>query len=109
MTRIRMRYAMVLMSAVSAVGVLFGASGTADASPTGCSAGGGGTYATAYCSGGSGGSYQAYAQCASYAIPGATFYKFVEGPWKATRSGQTSWAWCPVPYVVVFRGVGLRR
>lgn len=82
--------------------------GTASAAPTGCSKGGGGTYATAICSGGTG-SYQAYATCMNPTIPGATFYKFVEGPWKVARSGQTSTVGCPFLYVVSSRGVGIRN
>ncbi|MGN2639407.1 hypothetical protein ACTD5D_25225 [Nocardia takedensis] len=89
--------------AVSTVGA-----GSAAAAPTGCSTGGGGTYATARCTGGTG-SYQAYATCMNPTIPGATFYQFVEGPWKGAGSGETSTVWCPFLYVVQSRGVGIRN
>lgn len=94
---------LVVGAAVVAMG-----GGTASAAPTGCRAGGGGTYANALCTGGSG-SYQAYATCANPTIPGATFYKFVEGPWMRAGSGQTSTVWCPFLYVVDSRGVGIRN
>lgn len=80
----------------------------ASAAPTGCSTGGGGTYSTAYCSGGTG-YYQAYAVCANPAIPGATFYKFVQSGWVAAKSGKTALVWCPFLYVVSSRGVGLKN
>lgn len=95
----------VLMGAAA---VLSAGVGTANAAPNGCSTGGGGLYATAYCSGGTG-SYQAYATCMNPTIPGATFYKFVEGPWKRAKSGEKSTVWCPPLYVVSSRGVGLRN
>lgn len=79
----------------------------AQAAPTGCKAGGGGTYITATCSGGTGW-YQAYGVCASYAIPGATFYWFVESGWVKAKSGKTAWVWCGAG-TVTSRGVGIKK
>ncbi|WP_331764111.1 hypothetical protein OG225_43435 (plasmid) [Nocardia sp. NBC_01377] len=95
------------MVASAMIAVTVGA-GTATAAPTGCSKGGGNTYANAICTGGNG-SYQAYATCFNPTIPGATFYKFVEGPWKRAGSKETSTVWCPFLYVVESRGIGLRK
>ena len=107
----RMRTWLVSAAAVSAVActaLWSGSTGVAQAAPTGCSQGGGGVYATAICSAGNG-SYQAYATCMNPTIPGATFYKFVEGPWKRAGSRETSTVICPLLYVVSNRGVGLRN
>ncbi|MGC0363875.1 hypothetical protein ABH922_001859 [Rhodococcus sp. 27YEA15] len=99
----------VLAGAALSVAAVFSiGTGPASAAPTGCSPGGGGVYATAKCSGGNGW-YQAYAVCMNPAIPGATFYKFVEGPWKKAKSGETSTVWCPLLYVVSSRGVGVKN
>ena len=104
------RSALALAASAAIVGAAFwtGGTGTAMAAPSGCAKGGGGTYSTAICSGGNG-AYQAYATCFNPAIPGATFYKFVEGPWKRAGSRETSTVVCPFLFVVSSRGVGLRN
>jgi hypothetical protein len=80
--------------------------GPAAAAPTGCWAGGGGTYSTANCSGGTG-YYQAYAVCKQTYWP---FYSsFVQSDWKRAGSGQQAWVWCTFGYNVASRGVGLRN
>ncbi len=106
----RMRTRLVIAAVVSALActALWSDTGVAQAAPTGCSKGGGGVYATAICSGGNG-SYQAYATCMNPTIPGATFYKFVEGPWKRAGSRETSTVICPLLFVVSNRGIGLRN
>lgn len=79
-------------------------SATANAAPTGCKASGGGTYATAHCTGGSG-RYWAWANCQMANWP---YWKTtVHGSSKKARSGQTAWVWCPPPYLVIQRGVGV--
>lgn len=98
----------VASTAIASAMMLSVGASSASAAPTGCKTGGGGTYATAYCSGGTG-SYQAYARCFNPSIPGATFWKFVEGPWVAARSGKTASVSCPFLYVVDSRGVGIRN
>jgi hypothetical protein len=80
--------------------------GPAAAAPTGCYAGGGFTFTTAYCSGGTG-AYQAAAICQQSFWPYHS--KHVVSDWKAARSGQTPWAWCPLTYNVVARWVNLRN
>lgn len=97
-----------LAGVTAAVVTVTGGAGIAAAAPTGCSKGGGGTYATAICSGGNG-AYQAYATCMNPTIPGATFYKFIEGPWKRAGSRETSTVVCPFLFVVSNRGVGVRN
>lgn len=107
--KMRTRFASAAVAcAVVCTALWSGGTGVALAAPTGCSKGGGGVYATAVCSGGNG-SYQAYATCMNPTIPGATFYKFVEGPWKRAGSRETSTVICPFLYVVSNRGVGLRN
>lgn len=96
----------ILATATLTAAAILAPVGTAQAAPTGCTKGGGGTYATAKCAGGTG-YYYAYAVCMNPTIPGATFYKYVEGPKRKARSGQTSKVWCPLFYVVSSRGVGL--
>lgn len=92
--------------AVVASSAALGIPSTASAAPTGCQAGGGFTYATAYCSGGTG-AYQAYAVCKQSFWP---FYsRFVESTWKRAKSGETAWVWCPLGYDVRSRGVGIRN
>lgn len=91
---------------ILAVGVAVVAPSTAQAAPTGCSAGGGYTYSTAYCSGGTG-AYQAYATCKQTFWP--YYSAFVQSGWVGARSGQTAWAWCPFGYNVMSRGVGIRN
>lgn len=74
----------------------------ASAAPTGCSVGGGNTYATAYCSGGTG-SYRVWAQCQGTVWP--YYWTFVQSGW--VRPGQTAWVWCTAwnGGVVYARGV----
>ncbi len=104
----RTRFAIAAVASALVSTALWSGTGVAQAAPTGCSKGGGGVYATAICSAGNG-SYQAYATCMNPTIPGATFYKFVEGPWKRAGSRETSTVICPLLYVVSNRGVGLRN
>lgn len=94
------------VAVVLAAGLAVVAPSTAQAAPSGCSAGGGFTYSTAYCSGGTG-SYQAYATCKQTFWP--YYSAFVQSGWVRARSGQTAWAWCPFGYNVMSRGVGIRN
>ncbi|MEP9395358.1 hypothetical protein ABLE92_25305 [Gordonia sp. VNQ95] len=106
--KLRNRVAATVLAASAAATVATATTGVAGAAPTGCTKGGGNTYATAKCTGGTGW-YQAYATCFNPTIPGATFYKFVEGPWKKARSGETSTVVCPILYAVDYRGVGIKN
>jgi hypothetical protein len=63
----------------------------AQAWPTGCWAGGGGTYSTAICNGGTG-SYSAWARCKQPQWPYQVFYDF--GSYEKVGSGRYSVAIC---------------
>lgn len=64
----------------------------ASAIPTGCSAGGGNTYATAWCSGGTG-YYQVWATCAGTVWP--YNWAFVQSGWKRVGTWGSAWTTCP--------------
>jgi len=97
----------VLASAVLPTSALWAGSGTAAAAPTGCSWNRYATSGSAYCGGGAGGAYQVYIQCQNATWP--FNYVFVEGPWRNSGSGQSSFAQCPWLFEVRSGGVGLRR
>ena len=105
-----LRTAGLLVATAAASTALVGAAATsASAAPTGCSTGGGNTWADAYCSGGTG-YYQVYAVCRNDFIPGASQYWFVESNWVKARSGERPSVQCwSGGGVVQSRGVGLRN
>ncbi len=94
----------VCIVTVATAAALLPATATANAAPTGCTAGGGGTYATATCSGGSG-KYWAWANCQMANWP---YSKTTVHGWsQKAKSGKTAWVVCPPPYLVTNRGVGV--
>jgi hypothetical protein len=105
---IRKSISVVLTAIVSAGMMVTLAAAPASAAPTGCTTGGGMTYATAYCSGGTG-YYQAWAQCQGTVWP--YYWTFVQSDWKRAGSGQTAWVMCTAwnGGVVYTRGVARRN
>ncbi|QHD85435.1 hypothetical protein GR168_08585 [Gordonia sp. JH63] len=104
----RKRLTATMVASAAALTLAVGGASEASAAPTQCTKGGGFTYSDALCKGGNG-SYQAYAVCFNTVNPKLFGKKFVQSSWQKARSGKTARVWCPAPYAVESRGIGLRN